>query len=59
MRQILFISNNICFTVFLFMYDELTYNFLLLFFLDKIEEAQKELNGAEVSKKGKLTSTPV
>lgn len=41
------------------MYDELTYNFLLLFFLDKIEEAQKELNGAEVSKKGKLKSTPV
>lgn len=30
-----------------------------LFFLDKIEEAQKELNGAEVSKKGKLKSTPI
>lgn len=30
-----------------------------LFSLDKIEEAQKELNGAEVSKKGKIKSTPV
>lgn len=29
-----------------------------LFFLDKIEEAQKELKGAEVSKKGKLKLTP-
>ena len=49
----------VCFTVLLFViYDELIYN-LSLFFLDKIEEAQKELNGAEVSKKGKLKSTPV
>lgn len=30
-----------------------------MFFLDKIEEAQKELNGAEVSKKGKLKSIPM
>jgi hypothetical protein len=29
------------------------------YLLDKIEEAQKELNGAEVSKKGKLNSTLV
>lgn len=32
-------------------------NFVCLF-LDKIEEAQKELNGAEVSKKGKLKINP-
>jgi hypothetical protein len=32
----------------------LTYASSLLFSSDKIEEAQKELNGAEVSKKGKL-----
>ena len=37
----------------------MNYFILFLFFLDKIEEAQKELNGAEVSKKGKLKSTPV
>lgn len=30
-----------------------------LFFLEKIKEAQKELNGAEVSKKGKLKPTPI
>ncbi|CAK7318158.1 Zinc finger protein 40 [Vulpes lagopus] len=36
--------------VFLFVYDELICK-TSLFFLDKIEEAQKELNGAEVSKK--------
>lgn len=46
------------FTIFLFVYDELICK-ISLFFLDKIEEAQKELNGAEVSKKGKLNSTAI
>ena len=31
----------------------LMYTFSFFLFSDKIEEAQKELNGAEVSKKGK------
>lgn len=44
--------------VFLFVYDELICK-TSLFFLDKIEEAQKELNGAEVSKKGKLHSATI
>lgn len=42
------------FTDFLFIYDKFIYIKFSLFFLDKIEEAQKELNGVEVSKKGKL-----